>query len=63
MLYEVITAFNWDYYNHEDRFDTSNPELSDLYGPAHERYAPVSEDFMKLWWSRTKDIIDRNNFV
>lgn len=54
-------AFNWDYYNHEDRFDTSNPELADLYGPAHERYAPVSEDFMKLWWSRTKDIIDTYN--
>jgi len=51
-------AFNWDYYNHEDRFDTSDPELADLYGPAHDRYAPVSEDFMKLWWQRTTDIID-----
>lgn len=51
-------AFNWDYYNHEDRFDTSNPELADLYGPAHERYAPVSESFMEWWWKRTTDIID-----
>ena len=51
-------AFNWDYFNHADRFDTGNPEYADLYGPAHERYAPVSEDFMKLWWDRTKDIID-----
>ena len=51
-------AFNWDYYNHADRFDTNNPEYVDLYGPIHERYAPVSEDFMELWWNRTKDIID-----
>lgn len=51
-------AFNWDYYNHEKRFDTSNPKLEDLYGPAHKRYAPVSEKFMAHWWKRTKDIID-----
>lgn len=54
-------AFNWGYYNHEDRFDTSNPELNDLYGPSHERYAPVSEEFMQLWWKRTTDIIDSYN--
>ncbi|BAX82075.1 alpha-L-fucosidase [Labilibaculum antarcticum] len=54
-------AFNWDYYNHEERFDTSNPELADLYGPAHKRYAPVSEEFMDLWWRRTTDIIDSYN--
>ena len=51
-------AFNWDYFNHADRFDTGNPELADLYGPAHDRYAPVSEEFMELWWKRTTDIID-----
>jgi len=51
-------AFNWDYYNHEDRFDTGNPAYAQLYGPAHERYAPASEEFMDLWWRRTKDIID-----
>ncbi|MGQ1911801.1 alpha-L-fucosidase [Marinifilum sp. RC60d5] len=51
-------AFNWDYYNHEDRFDTGNPEFEDLYGPAHDRYAPVSKEFIDLWWRRTTDIID-----
>lgn len=51
-------AFNWDYYNKADRFDTGNPEYADLYGPKHDRYAPVSEDFIQLWWNRTKDIID-----
>lgn len=51
-------AFNWDYYNKADRFDTGNPEYSDLYGPKHERYEPVNEEFLKLWWSRTQDIID-----
>nr|WP_320119468.1 alpha-L-fucosidase [uncultured Marinifilum sp.] len=51
-------AFNWDYYNHEERFDTGNPEFEDLYGPAHDRYAPVSKEFIDLWWKRTTDIID-----
>ncbi|WP_297086569.1 alpha-L-fucosidase [uncultured Draconibacterium sp.] len=51
-------AFNWDYFNKEERFDTWNPEYEDLYGPKHERYAPVSKEFMDLWWRRTTDIID-----
>lgn len=51
-------AFNWDYFNKEERFDTWNPEFEDLYGPKHERYAPVSDKFMELWWKRTTDIID-----
>ena len=51
-------AFNWDYFNKEERFDTWNPEYEDLYGPKHERYAPVSKEFMDLWWKRTTDIID-----
>ena len=51
-------AFNWDYYNKEERFDTWNPEYEDLYGPKHDRYAPVSDEFMELWWKRTTDIID-----
>ncbi|WP_075590055.1 alpha-L-fucosidase [Labilibacter marinus] len=54
-------AFNWDYYNHEDRFDTGNPEFSDLYGPAHSRYAKVNNEFLQLWWNRTTDIIDQYN--
>jgi len=51
-------AFNWDYYDHSKKFDTSNPELNDLYGLPHERYAPVSSSFLELWWQRVKDIID-----
>lgn len=51
-------AFNWDYFNKEERFDTWNDEYEDLYGPKHKRYAPVSKEFMELWWKRTTDIID-----
>lgn len=51
-------AFNWDYYNKEERFDTWNPEYEDLYGPKHDRYAPVSKEFTEKWWQRTTDIID-----
>jgi len=51
-------AFNWDYFNHEKRFDTSDPSLSDLYGPEHGRYTLVNKDFLDLWWRRTSEIID-----
>lgn len=51
-------AFNWDYYYHKPGFDTNDPELTDLYGPIHEPYAPVSQEFLDLWWARTTDIID-----
>ncbi len=51
-------AFNWDYFNKEERFDTWNTEYEDLYGPKHDRYEPVSKEFMELWWKRTTDIID-----
>ncbi|WP_282122138.1 alpha-L-fucosidase [Algibacter mikhailovii] len=52
-------AFNWSYYNKKDHFDTTNPEFSDLYSTkGKDLNEPVSEAFKKLWWSRTKDIID-----
>ncbi|WP_297086507.1 alpha-L-fucosidase [uncultured Draconibacterium sp.] len=51
-------AFNWDYFNKQERFDTWNPEYEELYGPKHEPYAPVSKEFIELWWQRTTDIID-----
>ncbi|MFY0598093.1 MAG: alpha-L-fucosidase [Cyclobacteriaceae bacterium] len=51
-------AFNWDYYNKKPGFDTSDPQYADLYGRAHEPYTQADEEFLELWWSRTKDIID-----
>lgn len=51
-------AFNWDFYNKKEGFDTNDPEYADLYGPKHEPFAPVDSDFMELWWKRTTDIID-----
>ncbi|MDW7694911.1 alpha-L-fucosidase [Flammeovirgaceae bacterium SG7u.111] len=49
-------AFNWDYFNKTG--DAVNPEYSDFYGRIHEPYAPADEEFLELWWARTKDIID-----
>ncbi|GAB3658818.1 alpha-L-fucosidase [Echinicola sediminis] len=50
-------AFNWDYFNKTG--DAANPEYSDLYGRAHEPYAPADQQFLELWWNRTKEIIDK----
>lgn len=51
-------AFNWDFYNKKKGFDTYDPAYADLYGRRHTPYAPADEEFLNLWWSRTKDIID-----
>lgn len=51
-------AFNWDYYNKKEGFDTNDPQYEDLYGPKHPPFEPVDSEFMKLWWKRTSDIID-----
>ncbi|QXP55726.1 alpha-L-fucosidase [Cellulophaga sp. HaHa_2_95] len=52
-------AFNWSFYNKKDKFDTTDPEYSDLYSTkGKDLTQPVSEEFKELWWARTKDIID-----
>ncbi len=52
-------AFNWSFYNKKDRFDTVDPEYADLYSPKGKNLEePVSEEFKKLWWERTVDLID-----
>ncbi|WP_282079366.1 alpha-L-fucosidase [Aquimarina algiphila] len=53
-------AFNWNYYNQQDYFDTGDPQYADLYAPRHERNAPVSKEWLaNMWWPRTKEIIDK----
>ncbi|WP_282160557.1 alpha-L-fucosidase [Ulvibacterium marinum] len=52
-------AFNWSFYNKKDRFDTVDPEYSDLYSKKGKDVTePVSDEFKKLWWDRTVDLID-----
>jgi len=51
-------AFNWGYYNKKETFDTSKPEYEGLYGRPHLATSPPDNDFLKLWWNRTTDIID-----
>jgi len=52
-------AFNWSFYNKKDNFDTVDPEHADLYSKkGKDPKEPVSEEFKKLWWNRTVDLID-----
>ncbi|MEO9662330.1 MAG: alpha-L-fucosidase [Maribacter dokdonensis] len=52
-------AFNWSFYNKKDHFDTTDPEFADLYSAkGKDLTEPVSEEFKKLWWNRTVDLID-----
>lgn len=52
-------AFNWSYFNKDKDFDTTNEEYKDLYGWNADPLAEVDDEFLELWWSRTKEIIDR----
>ncbi|GGF36430.1 alpha-L-fucosidase [Echinicola rosea] len=49
-------AFNWDYFNKTG--DAADQTFSDLYGRSHSPYVPADEQFLELWWKRTKEIID-----
>ncbi len=52
-------AFNWSFYNKKDHFDTTDPKYADLYSPkGKDLKEPVSEEFKKIWWNRTVDLID-----
>ncbi|AUP80494.1 alpha-L-fucosidase [Flavivirga eckloniae] len=52
-------AFNWSFFNKKDTFDTVDPENADLYSKkGKDPKEPVSEEFKKLWWNRTVDLID-----
>ncbi|SDX90264.1 alpha-L-fucosidase [Lutibacter oricola] len=52
-------AFNWSFYNKKDHFDTTDPQYADLYSSKGKDVTePVSEEFKKRWWERTKDVID-----
>ncbi|SDX69309.1 alpha-L-fucosidase [Lutibacter oricola] len=53
-------AFNWNFYNQQEYFDTGNPKYADLYAPQHPANTPASKEWLAdTWWPRTKEIIDK----
>ncbi|WP_419194287.1 alpha-L-fucosidase [Novipirellula herctigrandis] len=53
-------ALNRSYYSTKDpNWDTNDPNFSDLYWKPVEKDSKPSEEFKKLWWNRTTDIIDQ----
>ncbi len=53
-------AFNWNFYNQQPYFDTGDPKYADLYAPPHNPDEPASAEWLaKVWWPRTKEIIDK----
>ena len=52
-------AFNWAYYNKKPEFDNWDPQYNDLYGINKDKTDQMSDDWRKIWWNRTKDIIDQ----
>ncbi len=53
-------AFNWNFYNQQERFDTGDAQYAALYAPPHKNGLPASEAWLNdVWWPRTKEIIDK----
>ena len=52
-------AMNWDYYAHREEFDTVDPAYADLYNDPHPTGQPPSKKFLKHWYTRTVDIVDK----
>ena len=62
---KFVTTFhhshNWYYYNHSNKYDTGDPQYSDLYGPAHRagrKYDRPNSEFLKVWFTKLKEVID-----
>ncbi|MHC4645943.1 MAG: alpha-L-fucosidase [Planctomycetota bacterium] len=51
-------AFNWEYYNHSEQFDTSDSAYAALYGRQHAGEPPDSR-FIEHWYARTMEIVDK----
>jgi alpha-L-fucosidase len=61
-------AHNWYHYYHSSKYDTGNPEYSDLYGPIHNlddkrarlglKLDRPSKEFCEIWLAKCKEVID-----
>jgi len=52
-------AMNWDYYAHDETFDTVEPADAGLYNDAHPVGQPPSKKFIEHWYARTVEIVDK----
>jgi alpha-L-fucosidase len=52
-------AMNWDYYPHLEEFDTVDPAMAALYNEPHPTGQPPSKKFIKHWYTRTLEIVDK----
>ena len=54
-------AYNWKYYepSYAGDYDTKDPKCSGLYPSPHEPGAPESEEFLKDWEAKVREVIDK----
>lgn len=61
-------AHNWYHYYHSKKYDTGNPEYSDLYGPIYNldskkayinlKIDRPNKEFCELWFAKIKEVVD-----
>ena len=49
-------AFHWEFYAHEEEFDTSDPAYAGLYWKKRNQKWP-DQDFAQDWYLRTKELV------
>jgi len=52
-------AFNWRFFAYADDFDTNDPENFQLYSPPHQEGEPAPQEWLKDWYTRTKELINK----
>ena len=58
-------AFHWKYYEpsyeleQTDTKDLSYTGVDKIYPPMHEPGAPATEEFLKMWLAKTKEVVDK----
>jgi alpha-L-fucosidase len=52
-------SYSWRYYEHAYDFDAGDPRYAGLYCEPHKAGDPVSEEFLKLWFLKIREVVDK----
>ncbi|BDD02265.1 alpha-L-fucosidase [Persicobacter psychrovividus] len=52
-------AFGWHWWVYRPELETMDPKLKDFYGKPHDPWSEPSDEFVKLWYKRSMDLMEQ----